>query len=134
MLRGLSQRSLRVAVATASFESSTNCLINLRHTHSAKLSWQRQSARGDMHDGRPEDLWSSIRMAYDTAQQSGAACRTETSLRRWADGGVTFYVRQALSLQKKPKPPAGYEQCSSVMLSGTLQERAHKLFALPRQG
>ena len=98
MLTALSQTGLNRTGTRCGAQLLASCCDHIR---SPRSSWRLHCTASSMQTD-PGQLWSKVEAAYDAAQQSGASSRTATSLRRQEDGGVTFYTRQALSLQKKP--------------------------------
>lgn len=59
------------------------------------------------HSKDTHPLWQRVLEVYDRAQQSGAATKTDTQIQLFEDGGITFVLRLASALKKKPKGLSG---------------------------
>lgn len=52
-------------------------------------------------------LWQRVLEVYDTAQETGAATKTDTQVELCESGGINFVLRVASALKSKPKGLSG---------------------------
>uniref|UniRef100_A0A7S3QRK2 HIT domain-containing protein n=1 Tax=Dunaliella tertiolecta TaxID=3047 RepID=A0A7S3QRK2_DUNTE len=90
----------------------------------------------------PASMWPAIARTYEQAQSSGAASKTETTFKLVPDEqtGITFVIREASALKKKPPAPQASqpsqqvgEQLQGGQDAGRIAEGGQQQQARPRK-